>query len=78
MKQIAIYIIGDFSPFSGECPQYLGMISKNNKEVVDLEETSIASSKKKTEAILPVCKTPLAIVRIFYKTDKIDCLLKRT
>ncbi|XP_062583418.1 FRAS1-related extracellular matrix protein 1-like [Saccostrea cucullata] len=37
---------------NGECPQYLGMISKNNKDVVDLEETITPISNKKIDTKL--------------------------
>lgn len=44
---------------SGECPQYLGMISKNNKEVIDLEDSSVPSPNKKAETIGTVSKRSL-------------------
>ncbi|XP_052685461.1 FRAS1-related extracellular matrix protein 1-like isoform X2 [Crassostrea angulata] len=36
---------------NGECPQYLGMISKNNKEVIDLQDSLVPSPNKKTETV---------------------------
>ena len=42
------------------------MISKNNKDVVDLEETIVSSANKKTETVIPV---NLILIIVYFETN---------
>ena len=48
------------------------MISKNNKDVVDLEETIVSSANKKTETVLPV---NLILIIVYFETNPLHFLL---
>ena len=42
------------------------MISKNNKDVVDLEETIVSSANKKTETVIPV---NFILIIVYFETN---------
>lgn len=49
----------------------MGMISKNHKDVVDLEESIVSSANKKTETVLPV---NLILIIVYFETNPLHFL----